>query len=177
MRTVRVSRRDWIAGATAALVAPAAFAAAPRGDAVLRFHHLHTGERLEAAYRRGGRLQRPALAAIDHLLRDFRTGEVHAIDASLLDLLAGLGTRLDTRAPFEVISGYRSPRTNRMLAAAGHGVARRSLHMHGLAIDVRLPGRRLEVLRDAARGMRAGGVGFYPKPGFVHVDVGRVRFW
>ncbi|MGH6929570.1 MAG: YcbK family protein, partial [Dongiaceae bacterium] len=76
-----------------------------------------------------------------------------------------------------VISGYRSPATNAKLASVGHGVARRSYHMKGMAIDVALDDRKLTSLRDSALALKAGGVGYYPKPGFVHVDVGPVRSW
>jgi uncharacterized protein YcbK (DUF882 family) len=120
-----------------------------------------------------------ALGAVNHLLRDFRTGEVHPIAPRLLDLLAGLRKTLETQSSFEVISGYRSPVTNANLQAEHEhsGVASKSLHMQGMAIDIRLPGRTLVALRETALAARAGGVGFYPQSDFVHVDVGRVRKW
>jgi uncharacterized protein YcbK (DUF882 family) len=102
---------------------------------------------------------------------------VHAIDQRLLDLLVTLSGRLGTREPFEVISGYRSPATNAMLAATTGGVAAASLHMAGMAVDIRVPGRPLARVRDAARSLEGGGVGYYPASDFVHVDVGRVRAW
>jgi uncharacterized protein YcbK (DUF882 family) len=100
-----------------------------------------------------------------------------AIDLRLLDLLYALQLTLRTRTSFEVISGYRSPATNAMLASASDGVAKKSLHMQGMAIDIRLADRRLSTLREAALRLQAGGVGYYPRPDFVHVDVGRVRSW
>ena len=118
-----------------------------------------------------------ALAAIDHLLRDFRNGEVHAIEPRLLDLLSVLHAKLETVAPFDVISGYRSPATNAMLHAEHAGVAAKSLHMQGMAIDIRVADRALDALHATALGLRAGGVGYYPQADFVHVDVGRVRRW
>lgn len=148
--------------------------APPRQLALL---NLHTGERLSAAYWRAGAYLPDALAAIAKVLRDHRTGEVHAIEPRLLDVLTQLSSRLGADRPFEVISGYRSPATNAKLHARSSGVATRSLHMDGKAIDVRLPGVPLTRLRDAALEMQAGGVGYYPNSNFVHVDVGRVRRW
>jgi uncharacterized protein YcbK (DUF882 family) len=106
-----------------------------------------------------------------------RTGEVKAIDTRLLDLAHDLGERLGDRGPFHVISGYRSPQTNALLRASGHGVARNSLHLKGEALDIRLPGTNLPVLRRAALDLKGGGVGYYPGQDFVHIDVGRVRYW
>lgn len=125
----------------------------------------------------GGAHPVDALAAIDHVLRDHRTNEVHAIDVRLLDLLYDLSAQLETPRPFQVISGYRSPQTNAALAEASGGVARRSLHMQGMAIDIAMEGVSTETIQSAALQLGRGGVGYYPNPGFVHVDVGRVRRW
>jgi len=161
--------------ATAALPARASlYSGAPRK---LALENLHTGERTSLIYWEDGGYVQEALVEIDHLLRDFRTGETARMDRGLYDLLHVLGEKLNTDAPFQVISGYRSPRTNRALAAKGRGVARGSLHQFGRAIDVRIPGVRLGDLRKAARALRLGGVGYYPRSNFVHVDTGRVRFW
>jgi uncharacterized protein YcbK (DUF882 family) len=143
----------------------------------LGFRNLHTGETIDVTYRTDGQLDRGALREIDWVLRDFRTGEARPIDRRLLDLLWRLRSVLDTTEPYEVISGYRSSATNTMLRRAGRGVARGSLHTRAMAIDVRVPGQALSALRDAALALRLGGVGYYPSSGFVHVDVGRVRFW
>lgn len=143
----------------------------------LTFLNLHTGERLQSTYWEGGSYIDEACAEIDVVLRDFRTGDVAPIDRSLFDLLHTLHRRLDADTPFHVISGYRSPKTNAVLAARNGGVAKKSLHMRGMAIDIRLPGRELTDLRHAALNLKRGGVGFYPRSDFVHVDVGRVRFW
>ncbi len=143
----------------------------------LRFYNLHTDERLDAEYFANGRYVPDALASINHILRDYRRNEVKAIDPRLLDLLHALNGRLDTPAPFDVISGYRSPLTNAMLHARSEGVAAHSLHIDGKAIDIRVPGRDLATLHRTALAMRAGGVGYYPRSDFVHVDVGRVRQW
>jgi uncharacterized protein YcbK (DUF882 family) len=110
-------------------------------------------------------------------LRDHRTGEAAQIDRRLLDLLHNLVTALNAAEPIQIISGFRSAQTNALLASASSGVARKSLHMQGKAVDIRIPGVRLAVLREAAMSLRGGGVGFYPQSRFVHVDVGRVRYW
>ena len=170
--------------AAASAVAPR-FASAALGDgttfstrpAALAFYNTHTGERLSLVYREGGEYVTEAMAEIDRLLRDHRTGEVARIDPALLDQLHRLQMLLDAKQPFHVISGYRSPATNARLAAASGGVARRSLHMQGQAIDIRLPGRPLADVRRAALSMQAGGVGFYQRSDFVHLDTGRVRAW
>jgi uncharacterized protein YcbK (DUF882 family) len=152
--------------------APAARAAA---DRAIAFRHTHTGERLEIVYfARGGYLP-AALARIDWLLRDFRTGEARRMDRQLLDGLHALSA--SNGGEFEVISGYRSPKTNARLHRASSGVAVHSLHLEGRAIDVRLAGMPTARLRDAALALALGGVGYYPKSDFVHLDTGRVRHW
>lgn len=143
----------------------------------LSFYNLHTEESLTAAYWANGRYVGSELARIDHILRDFRQNETKPIDPRLFDLLYMLGHKLRTRGPFEVISGYRSPKTNAMLVENTIGVSPHSLHMQGKAIDIRLPDRSLVGLWQTALAMRGGGVGFYPQSEFVHVDVGRVRHW
>jgi uncharacterized protein YcbK (DUF882 family) len=180
--TAAISRRSvlrlaaWGALATALPRASAALVGSG-GERSLAFYHTHTGESLRRVYWQDGRYLAPALAEIDHHLRDHRTGEVHAIDRTLLDRLHALRRSLGTREPFHVISGYRSPATNAALRAQGHDVAKRSFHMRGMAIDVSLPDRDVSVLQRAALAQRAGGVGYYPDSGFVHVDVGPVRRW
>lgn len=143
----------------------------------LAFDNLHTGERLNVDYWVDGEYVPDALRAIDRVLRDFRTGDVHPIAPGLLDLLDVMRSKLDTRQPFQVISGYRSPATNAKLHEASAGVAANSLHMKGMAIDIRVPGRALKTVHATALQLRRGGVGYYPKSDFVHVDVGRVRIW
>lgn len=143
----------------------------------LALRHLHTGEHLAVEYVVSGRYEPEALAAVNHLLRDFRTGDVHAIDPSLLDLLHTLAATVETTRPFEVISGYRSPTTNAALRRRSEGVAAKSLHMVGQAIDIRLGDVRLDQVRAAAIDLARGGVGYYPASNFVHVDTGRIRRW
>ena len=146
----------------------------------LAFHNTHTNERIESVYSVSGRYQEPGLRAIDWILRDHRTGDVARIDPGLLDLLhllkeqaAGAGSP----AVYEVISGYRSPRSNQLLRARSGAVARHSLHLKGMAADVRLAGVQLRTLHAAALGLKRGGVGCYPGGDFLHVDTGRVRTW
>ena len=170
----KLNRRHFVAALAALPLAARALPAEPR---VLTFSHLHTGERLEVEYFSRGDYLPDALGAVNQLLRDFRTGDVGVMDPALLDLLHGLRSRTGTQRPFQVISGYRSPATNRMLHERSNGVATKSLHMNGQAIDVRLADVPLARLRDAALSLGRGGVGFYPGSDFVHVDTGRVRAW
>jgi uncharacterized protein YcbK (DUF882 family) len=170
--------RRTILGALATLPWAARAAVAPIPPSrELRFENLHTGERLAVEYCAAGQYLDDALAEINHLLRDFRTGDVGRIDPALLDLLHVLQQRTGSREAFQVISGYRSPATNATLHRRSSGVAEHSLHMEGRAIDIRLAGVRLPDLRDAALSLQRGGVGFYPASNFVHVDTGRVRAW
>ena len=137
----------------------------------------HTGDAFNDAYWSAGDYVPEALLAIAHVMRDHRSGEVHAIDPRLLDLLHDLHASVGASAPYQIISGYRSPATNAALHAQSNGVASRSLHMEGRAIDIRIAGVDLPRLRDAAIQMGRGGVGFYPDSDFIHVDTGRVRRW
>lgn len=165
-----------MAGLAGLLMLPARRVAA--ADArVLALRSLHTGEFVRATYWAAGRYVRDGLTEIDRLLRDHRSNTVHPIDRRLLDVLGALRDRLETREAFEIISGYRSPATNARLVASTRGVASTSLHVAGMAVDLRVPGRSLRAVRDAATELGAGGVGFYPASNFVHIDVGRVRYW
>lgn len=175
-------RRTFVATGLATLglliAAPRAVQAmTPAKPRRLGFENLHTGERLDVAYWAEGRLQPDALGSIEWTLRDHRNNATHPIDSQLLDLLFALQLQLGVVRPYQVISGYRSPETNAMLASLSDGVARHSLHTQGMAIDIRVEGVPLERLRDAAKSLRAGGVGYYPRSDFVHTDVGRVRYW
>jgi len=173
--------------AAAALVpskAQAAIAAPSSGGKVreraLSFFNTHTGERLNTTYCSGGSYVPDSLRELNFILRDFRVNEIKPIDPRVFDLLHELGGTLETDQPFHIISGYRSAQTNAMLrerGGAATGVASHSLHMVGQAIDIRVPGVKLDHLRDAAKSLKIGGVGFYADLNFVHVDVGRVRSW
>lgn len=177
-----MTRRTFLQGiavAGATLAAPMAMARAITPlERRLSLYNLHTGESLNATYWAEGNYVEEELAAINRLLRDHRSGEVNAIDRKLLDRLHSLQQRLGHNGNYEVISGYRSPATNaRLQQASNGGVAKRSLHMQGRAIDIRLPGVELKQLRQVALSQKAGGVGYYPKSNFVHLDTGRTRFW
>jgi uncharacterized protein YcbK (DUF882 family) len=138
----------------------------------------HTGERLkEVVYWEKGDYILDALENLNHVLRDHRTNQVHPIDPMTLDLMAAISRKVGTNQPFEIISGYRSPQTNRSLRNKSNGVAKNSYHMQGKAVDLRLPGVSLKAVRKAALDLRMGGVGYYSKSGFVHIDSGRVRSW
>jgi len=158
-------------------VAPKALLASPREERVLSFFHTHTSERLTVPYFAEGEYLPEGLATLRSFLKDFRTGQEHAIDPALFDVLNDLRLATGTRSPFHVISGYRSPSTNEMLREHGGGVARGSMHLVGRAIDVRLADKSSALLRDAAIELGRGGVGYYRISDFVHVDTGRVRRW
>lgn len=176
-----ITRRNFL-GCSAAFLAtfmtPRVFARPRRqGERSLVFYNLHTGERLTTTYWAEGRYLAEELQAINRLMRDHRSGEVTHMDPALLDLLYELRLLTGKSGPFEIISAYRSPASNARLHRAGAGVAKRSLHMRGKAIDIRQPGVELKYLRQAALKLRAGGVGYYPASNFIHVDTGRPRFW
>ncbi|MAT65322.1 MAG: hypothetical protein CMN57_06730 [Gammaproteobacteria bacterium] len=179
--TKHLNRRGFIkniAGLGALLSSPAALARiGTPARRELALHNLHTGESTEVVYWRDGDYASSALTDLNHLLRDHRSGEVWEMDPALLDQLYVLQRSVGVERPYHVISGYRSPATNAMLSSRSNGVAKRSLHMQGRAIDVRLPGVKLSRLREAALALQAGGVGYYPKSNFIHLDTGRVRFW
>jgi len=141
------------------------------------FVHTHTGEKLAATYFRNGAYDPASLAQVDHLLRDFRSGESAAMDKGLLDILYDLQVLADRDGTFEIISGFRSPHTNAALRQKSGGVAEKSLHMQGKALDIRFTGFPTKKLREYALSLRRGGVGYYASSNFLHVDTGRVRFW
>ena len=143
----------------------------------LALENIHTGEALRATYWESGRYLPDALGEIDCFLRDYRTDQAIAMDTRLLDLLHSLRSVVSSSRPYEVISAYRSPATNAALLEEGHDVAAHSFHTMGKAIDVRLPDRSSAAIRRAAMRLARGGVGYYPRSGFVHVDVGPVRHW
>ena len=143
----------------------------------LAFYNTHTGEKLKTIYWVQGNYVDDSLREVNHILRDPRNNEVHDIDTNLLDLLFMLRRQISADKPFHVISGYRSADTNAFLRARSIGVAENSLHLVGKAIDIRLPDRNTRSLRQAAIALKLGGVGYYPKSDFVHLDVGRVRYW
>jgi len=182
----RLSRRQILRmgglAALACLVPASVRAAAGRASGSfapkrLSFFNTHTSERLESEYWAGGDYRIEELHRINHILRDARTGETKEMDIKLIDLLHRIRQDLGAPNDFHIICGYRSPETNASLRLKNSGVALHSLHMTGQAVDIRLPGVPLASLRRAALDLKAGGVGYYPRSGFVHVDVGPVRAW
>lgn len=174
-----ISRR-----AIVSLAAALSFARLARGGGArapaerwIELTNTHTNEVVNVTYRTAAGLVAEALAQLDRVLRDHRSGEHREMDRALYDLLADLAGAAGREPRFEIISGYRSPATNAKLAAAGRGVSQRSLHMEGRAIDVRLTGFPTATLRALALGLKRGGVGYYPRSDFVHLDTGRVRQW
>ena len=150
----------------------------PQREQRLRLYNTHTGERVDVVYRRGDAYLKEGVRALEHHLRDHRTGDVHRFDPKLFDVLADLAAAAGRPdGEFQVISGYRSPKTNEMLRSTRNGVAKKSLHMEAQALDVRLTGVSTKKLHATALKLGRGGVGFYPHQDFIHVDTGRVRRW
>ena len=181
---VTVTRRWFLKAGlvlTAGMVLPSRLYAIPRREEqeerTLKFLNIHTTERLEVCYRRGGQVNTNAIQKVNTILRDHRTGEIHPIDLRLLDLLHAIRIRAGEDSCLHIISGYRSPVTNAKLRRRSSGVARNSLHMRGHAADIRIPGVQTAEVRKIALALARGGVGFYPESDFVHVDIGRVRSW
>ena len=147
-------------------------------DHHLRLYHTHTGERIDIVYKHGETFLPEAEAQLDHFLRDHRTGEVKHYDPHVFDILSELTTAVgQPGAEIDIICGYRSSWSNEFLRSKSSGVAKNSLHMQAHAIDIRIPGVSTLALRNAALALGQGGVGYYPRSGFVHVDTGRVRTW
>lgn len=163
----------WAALALALPFSPAAWASAPRS---VSLYHTHTGERFDAVYFADGEYLPDAVEELSRVLRDFRTGEVCRFDALLFDTLYALNLACG-EGTYDVISAYRSEQTNRMLRQQSKGVAKDSLHVSGRALDVRMQGRDTRRLRDAALALKQGGVGYYPRSNFVHLDTGPFRTW
>lgn len=165
--------------AAPALLIPGRAMAASKAKQKLAFVHTHTSEQLALVYRVAGQYVPQAISQIRHLLRDFRTNDSHPMDPNLLDWLHELHIVTGSAEPFQIISAYRSPRSNAMLRgkSSHSGVAKKSQHMEGKAIDIRLADVPLADLRDAALSMKLGGVGYYPGSNFIHIDTGRVRSW
>ncbi len=146
-------------------------------EKTLSLYNTRTGEAWNRVYWCEGDYVPEALEEINHLFRDHRTNEVKVIDPRLLDLLYDLNEKLGSRRPFHVVSAYRSPETNAILRRRSRRIARNSLHIEGMAVDIRLPDRNMRQLAKAAVSLQSGGVGYYPRRQFVHVDTGKVRRW
>ena len=147
------------------------------GERALKFFHTHTGDSLQVIYFRQGEYDTDALADLRVFLADWRDGRQHDLDPQLMDILWQIQQATGSSNTWEVISAYRSPETNELLRSKSSGVAKKSQHLLGNAIDVRLRGLELEALRDTAKNLKLGGVGYYAGSDFVHVDTGRVRYW
>ena len=156
---------------------PAVPVATNPSEMSLAFSNLHTGEKLSTTFFCDGQIVSDGMDQICYLLRDHRNNQVGEICPDLMVLLHDLQQELGVDQPFEVISGYRSPETNALLNKRSSKVAKKSLHMQGRAIDIRIPGVRLTDLHRAARKLNRGGVGLYTRSNFVHLDTGRPRFW
>lgn len=137
----------------------------------------HTGESFNGVYRVGGYYVPSAFRKINKIMRDHRTGDIHPIDPKLIDTLARLQKRCNCSQPINLLSGYRSPKTNAMLRRTTSGVAKNSYHLKGQAADIQMPGSSTKRVRDMAQMLKAGGVGYYPRSQFVHVDTGTIRTW
>ncbi|MBO1518997.1 DUF882 domain-containing protein [Oceanisphaera sp. DM8] len=177
----QTSRRRFLLGAgglgLAAMLPLSAQASLSAPVRKLRLHNLHTGEQVSADFWENGRYLKDGLSTLNHIMRDFRENEEFDIDPKLFDQLYLLQHRLGKPGEIQIISGYRSPTTNAMLRRKSRGVAKKSYHMKGQAIDLRLPNVELSQLRRAALDLKVGGVGYYPKSNFVHLDTGPVRSW
>ncbi len=174
-------RREFLSSGLKAMIGLCFLQAVPawadKQQRSLSFYHTHTNESLDIIYAGNGRYDHDALQRINYYLRDFRTEDVHVIDPGVLDILWKIQQEMGGMGRYEVISGYRSPATNMALCKKSSKVARHSLHMEGKAIDIRLSGQKTCQLRDCAISLKRGGVGYYAKSDFVHVDTGRVRIW
>lgn len=177
----KISRRNFLKRSTIlvaglSITSPIAAFATREPLQTLTFYHTHTGEQLQINHT-SGIVSAANQLKINTFLRDFRTGEIHQIDPNLLDIISAVKKRSRCDGIIEVISGYRSPETNLGLQKASNGVAKKSLHMKGQAIDIRIRSLASCNLRDVAIDLRSGGVGYYAKSDFVHLDTGRVRSW
>jgi uncharacterized protein YcbK (DUF882 family) len=175
------SRRKFVKGLAAAsgvlLLSPWERLLAKTDERKLNFYHMHTGEKLSVIYYTEGGYLNGSMQEIEYFLRDFRTDETHPIDPKLLDLLSLINESSGKKSTFEVFSGYRSPKTNNMLRHSSNGVAKRSLHMQGKAVDIRLRDVRTADIKKIATTLKQGGVGHYKSSDFVHLDTGRFRIW
>lgn len=143
----------------------------------LKLYNIHTQESVNVIYWKNGIYLKDSLNKLNSFLRDFRTGGITKIDTKLLDTLFNIHQKSGSTNPINIISGYRSPKTNDFLHKTTNGVAKKSFHTLGQAIDIRIPGIPLKKLRDLAKEEKLGGVGYYPKSDFIHIDSGKVRYW
>ena len=178
-----LSRREFlglsITAAVASLVPSEIYAASEKIQTAKKIclHNVYTSETIEPVFWRDGEYLPEALSDINHIFRDIRTGKERTINKELINLLYDLQQEVKIEEPFHIVSGYRTPRSNALLRKTTKGVAKNSFHMYGKAADIRLPDYNLSTLRRKAMNLRVGGVGYYPRSSFIHVDVGAVRYW
>ena len=169
-----------VAGALASIL-PLAFAkpaeAAANETWRVVFRHAHTGESFNGVYRVGNKYLPESFERLNYVLRDFRTGEVFPMDPRVIDLMSIVQRKTKQKQPLEVYSGYRSPKTNGRLRHESSGVAKNSFHMYGQAVDFHIKNFETRKLQRIALDMKSGGVGYYPKSDFVHMDTGSIRSW
>ena len=179
--TSGVNRRRFLLGlgglGAAAMLPMPALASRSAPVRKLNLHSINTGEQVAVSFWEEGHYLKEGLSTLNRIMRDYRVGEQSAIDPKLFDQLYLLQHRLGKAGEIQVISGYRSPNTNAMLRSTSRGVAKKSYHMTGQAIDLRIPGVPLAEVRQAALNLKVGGVGYYPSSNFVHLDTGPVRSW
>lgn len=179
---MQVSRRNFVKLAGSGLIVAScvpniALASLPNQSRTLALSSINTGETLETRYFDGAHYLKNELYRLNHICRDFRRNEMTDMDKLLFDKISLIQSHLGVETEVQLISGYRSPATNAALRSRSSGVAKKSYHMTGQAIDFRLDGVSLKRVRDAARELQAGGVGYYPRSNFVHIDTGPVRYW
>jgi uncharacterized protein YcbK (DUF882 family) len=179
-----LSRRNFIGlmlcAGMSGLSSKSVFAAIPElttPERSLALYNPHTNDSFNGVYWRNGKYVTAAMKNINYIMRDFRAHDIKQIDTHLADLLSAIAIKLKPEKPFHIISGYRSPETNAILRKRGKGAAKNSYHIQGKAVDIRLPGYRTSELRRTAFKLKGGGVGYYPHQGFVHIDVGPIRYW
>jgi uncharacterized protein YcbK (DUF882 family) len=136
-----------------------------------------TKEGYNGVYWRNGEYVASAVDSVNYIMRDVRTGNITQIDTDLLDLMYKISLKLKTDGPFHILSGYRSHKTNSLMVRQFESAAKNSYHTKGQAVDIRLPGHKTSILRRAAYELKQGGIGYYPRRRFVHIDVGPVRYW
>ena len=176
---IELSRRRFVKLGAYGLLAPL-FAGMRKWEPTeksLSLFNPHTEESLDTVFWADGEYLYGPLTKINYFMRDFRTGEIKSIDTRILELLYSIQKRMHVNQPLHIISGYRSPETNALLRKNDKGVSRKSLHMFGKAVDISLPDVDLLSLRNVTKRLRVGGVGYYPKSGFIHADLGRPRYW
>lgn len=174
---LKMGLAGFLAASVPLISATKAHAAAGIGSWNVKLYHAHTNESFSGTYRVGDKYLPDVFKRMNYFLRDFRTHEVFPMDPHVIDLVSIIQSRMETKRPLEILSGYRSPKTNAMLREGSRRVAKNSLHMYGQAIDIREDNYSSKRIRAIACGLRAGGVGYYPRSDFVHVDTGAVRTW